>query len=43
MDAIHRILTGQALTLGQLRFGGAVVLVWIGVIQFIEMVIGWFR
>lgn len=45
MDILHRITTGQALTPMQLRLGGAFVLLWVGmdVIQFVDMVVGWFR
>lgn len=43
MDAIHRILTGQALTPRQLIGGGIFVLCWfiMDVIQFADMVRGW--
>lgn len=45
MDAIHRILTGQALTPRQLAAGGFLVGAWIlmDVIEFIDMVVHWFR
>lgn len=28
MDAIHRALTGQTLTVAELRFGGILILLW---------------
>ncbi len=45
MDALHRILTGQALTPRQLAIGGGFVLVWFGmdVIQFADMIHNWLR
>lgn len=43
MDALHRILAGQALTPRQLIGGGSFVLTWfvMDVIQFADMVRGW--
>lgn len=43
MDALHRIITGQALTPRQLIAGGLFVLLWflMDVIQFADMVRGW--
>ncbi len=40
MDTLHRILSGQALTDGQLRWAGVFVLVWFGmdVIMFIDFI-----
>jgi hypothetical protein len=45
MEAFHRILSGQALTKRQLTWCGRVVLVWMtmDVIQFADMVVGWFK
>lgn len=45
MDAIHRILSGQALTPGQLAAAGWFIVVWFAmdVVQFVDMIIGWFK
>lgn len=45
MDAFHRIVSGQALTRGQLVGAGVFVAIWflMDVIQFADMVVGWFR
>lgn len=43
MDAFHRIVSGQALTRGQLVGAGVFVAIWflMDVIQFADMVVGW--
>ncbi len=43
MEALHRILSGQALTKGQLIGAGVFVFVWflMDVIQFLDMVGRW--
>lgn len=45
MDALHRILTGQALTPRQLAIGGGFIMLWFAmdVIQFADMVTGWMK
>lgn len=45
MDALHRILAGQTLTRRDLIFAGWFVIVWfvMDVIQFIDMIVGWFK
>lgn len=45
MDAIHRILAGQALTRRELIGAGIFVMIWfvMDIIQFADMVIGWFK
>ena len=45
MEALHRILSGQALTERQLIGAGVFVLAWftMDVIQFLDMVRGWFH
>ena len=45
MDTLHRILSGQSLTPRELAWAGRVVIVWLtmDVIQFVDMVVGWFR
>lgn len=45
MDALHRIVTGQALTPRQHAIGGGFVLLWftMDVIQFVDMLHGWAR
>ncbi len=44
-EALHRILSGQSLTRGQLIGAGIFVITWftMDVIQFLDMVRGWFR
>jgi hypothetical protein len=43
MEALHRILSGQSLTSGQLIAAGCFVGIWflMDLIQFIDMVHGW--
>jgi hypothetical protein len=45
MKGLHRVLSGQSLTPRELVGAGIFVLVWfvMDVIQFIDMVLGWFR
>ena len=45
MEALHRILSGQSLNEHQLKWAGRVVMLWMGMdlIEFIDMIIGWFK